>query len=235
MAAATIRPTSKARRRAVGSDYAEVEPRFQGEIGDAVRSERDERRLDAERRGAGAALQAGARRGAALHRQRRYRAGGARGALRRSRRSSSSRSPSPCCCRSISPAPSRGRSVAWPRPPIACAAAMARQVRDSRFHRARGDEIGDLSGALREMTEAIWRRMDAIEHFAADVAHEIKNPLTSLRSAVETAARVEDPQKQRKLLRHRARGCAAARPADHRYLRCLAARCGNVARRGSSR
>jgi two-component system, OmpR family, sensor histidine kinase ChvG len=64
----------------------------------------------------------------------------------------------------------------------------------------RGDEIGDLSGALREMTKALWLRMDAIEHFAADVAHEIKNPLTSLRSAVETAARVDDPQKQRKLL-----------------------------------
>jgi len=64
----------------------------------------------------------------------------------------------------------------------------------------RGDEIGDLSGAFREMTGALWARMDAIEHFAADVAHEIKNPLTSLRSAVETAARVDDPQKQRKLL-----------------------------------
>ena len=64
----------------------------------------------------------------------------------------------------------------------------------------RGDEIGDLSGAFREMTAALWARMDAIEHFAADVAHEIKNPLTSLRSAVETAARVDDPQKQRRLL-----------------------------------
>jgi two-component system sensor histidine kinase ChvG len=65
---------------------------------------------------------------------------------------------------------------------------------------ARRDEIGDLSGALREMTSALWQRMDAIERFAADVAHEIKNPLTSLKSAVETAARVEDPVKQRKLL-----------------------------------
>lgn len=65
---------------------------------------------------------------------------------------------------------------------------------------ARGDEIGDLSGALREMTGTLWMRMDAIEHFAADVAHEIKNPLTSLRSAVETAARVADPEKQRRLL-----------------------------------
>jgi two-component system sensor histidine kinase ChvG len=74
-----------------------------------------------------------------------------------------------------------------------------RQVPIPDFTR-RGDEIGDLSGALREMTSALWQRMDAIENFAADVAHEIKNPLTSLRSAVETAARVDDPQKQRKLL-----------------------------------
>ncbi|HWI28856.1 MAG TPA: stimulus-sensing domain-containing protein [Stellaceae bacterium] len=74
-----------------------------------------------------------------------------------------------------------------------------RQVLIPDFTR-RGDEIGDLSGAFREMTGALWARMDAIEHFAADVAHEIKNPLTSLRSAVETAARVADPQKQRKLL-----------------------------------
>ena len=50
------------------------------------------------------------------------------------------------------------------------------------------------------MTEALWQRMDAIERFAADVAHEIKNPLTSLRSAVETAARVEDPAQQRRLM-----------------------------------
>jgi two-component system sensor histidine kinase ChvG len=64
----------------------------------------------------------------------------------------------------------------------------------------RRDEIGDLSGALRDMTEALWRRMDAIERFAADVAHEIKNPLTSLRSAVETVARIEDPVRQKKLV-----------------------------------
>jgi two-component system, OmpR family, sensor histidine kinase ChvG len=64
----------------------------------------------------------------------------------------------------------------------------------------RGDEIGDLSGALREMTEALWTRMDAIERFAADVAHEIKNPLSSLRSAVETVARIEDSERQRRLM-----------------------------------
>lgn len=54
----------------------------------------------------------------------------------------------------------------------------------------RNDEIGELSMALRHMTQALWDRMDTIERFAADVAHEIKNPLTSLRSAVETAAKV---------------------------------------------
>ncbi len=64
----------------------------------------------------------------------------------------------------------------------------------------RRDEIGELSGALRDMTSALWARMDAIERFAADVAHEIKNPLTSLRSAVETTARVTDPEQQRKLM-----------------------------------
>jgi two-component system sensor histidine kinase ChvG len=64
----------------------------------------------------------------------------------------------------------------------------------------RRDEIGDLGRDLRAMTEALWQRMDAIERFAADVSHEIKNPLTSLRSAVETVARVEDPSQQKKLI-----------------------------------
>ena len=65
---------------------------------------------------------------------------------------------------------------------------------------ARTDEIGELAGALNDMTEALWARMDAIEAFAADVSHEIKNPLTSLKSAVETAARLKDPEQQRKLM-----------------------------------
>ncbi|MBL8700280.1 MAG: sensor N-terminal transmembrane domain-containing protein [Alphaproteobacteria bacterium] len=66
--------------------------------------------------------------------------------------------------------------------------------------RARGDEIGDLSGTLADMTTALWQRLDAIERFAADVSHEIKNPLTSLKSAVETAARVKDPAQREKMM-----------------------------------
>ena len=65
---------------------------------------------------------------------------------------------------------------------------------------ARGDEIGDLSRSLREMTDALSQRMDAIESFAADVTHEIRNPLSSLRSAVDAVAHVQDPEQQRKLL-----------------------------------
>jgi two-component system sensor histidine kinase ChvG len=64
----------------------------------------------------------------------------------------------------------------------------------------RRDEIGDLARALREMTATLWQRMDATERFAADVAHEIKNPLGSVRSAVETAVRIADPEKRQKLL-----------------------------------
>ncbi|MBV1706174.1 MAG: HAMP domain-containing histidine kinase [Hyphomicrobiales bacterium] len=50
----------------------------------------------------------------------------------------------------------------------------------------RTDEIGQLSASLRDMTRAMYNRIEAIESFAADVAHELKNPLTSLRSAIET-------------------------------------------------
>lgn len=64
----------------------------------------------------------------------------------------------------------------------------------------RGDEIGELSLVLRDMTQALRDRMDTIERFAADVSHEIKNPLTSLRSAVETAARITDEKSRKKLM-----------------------------------
>ena len=64
----------------------------------------------------------------------------------------------------------------------------------------RGDEIGDLSASLRQMTQALYDRLDAIEVFAADVAHEIKNPLTSLRSALESFDRTVDEEQRARLL-----------------------------------
>ena len=64
----------------------------------------------------------------------------------------------------------------------------------------RHDEIGDLSAALHEMTEALYGRLDAIEIFAADVAHEIKNPLTSMRSALESIDRTDNPEQKRHLM-----------------------------------
>jgi two-component system, OmpR family, sensor histidine kinase ChvG len=64
----------------------------------------------------------------------------------------------------------------------------------------RRDEIGHLSGALREMTTAMYSRIEAMESFAADVAHELKNPLTSLRSAVETLPLAKSEDSRRRLL-----------------------------------
>lgn len=64
----------------------------------------------------------------------------------------------------------------------------------------RSDEIGHLSGALRDMTKALYDRIEAIERFAADVAHELKNPLTSLRSAVETLPVARTPDARQRLL-----------------------------------
>lgn len=65
---------------------------------------------------------------------------------------------------------------------------------------ARSDEIGRLSGALRGMVAALYSRIDGNEQFAADVAHEIKNPLASLRSAVGTLRGVARDDQREKLL-----------------------------------
>jgi two-component system sensor histidine kinase ChvG len=92
--------------------------------------------------------------------------------------------------------------------PILRLAGAAEQMREGRGRTGavppvllrRNDEIGELAGALSESARALWTRMDAIERFAADVAHEIKNPLTSMRSAIETLRRIEDVDKPRRLL-----------------------------------
>lgn len=64
----------------------------------------------------------------------------------------------------------------------------------------RTDEVGELAHALKSSSTALWARMDATERFAADVAHEIKNPLSSIQSAIETLRRIEDQGQQRRLL-----------------------------------
>jgi two-component system sensor histidine kinase ChvG len=91
--------------------------------------------------------------------------------------------------------------------PVIRLARAADQVRQARARAIslpdlahRDDEIGDLTRSLEAMTHSLSERMDAIEAFAADVAHEIRNPLTSLRSAVETLDIVEDPAARERLL-----------------------------------
>lgn len=91
--------------------------------------------------------------------------------------------------------------------PLRRLAAAADRVRRSAKAReeipdfsAREDEIGHLSRALRDMTKALYMRMEAIENFAADVAHELKNPLTSLRSAVETLPLAKSDNSRGRLL-----------------------------------
>ena len=91
--------------------------------------------------------------------------------------------------------------------PVQRLAAAAERVRHSVKARAeipdftdRTDEIGHLSGALRDMTQALYGRIDAIESFAADVAHELKNPLTSLRSATETLPLAKTEESKERLM-----------------------------------
>ncbi|MDX1737731.1 MAG: stimulus-sensing domain-containing protein [Alphaproteobacteria bacterium] len=93
--------------------------------------------------------------------------------------------------------------------PIQRLAGAAEKIRENVGHQddiipdftARQDAIGELSGTLRDMTNALQTRLSAIESFAADVSHEIKNPLTSLRSAVETLSLAKSDEQRAKLLR----------------------------------
>jgi two-component system sensor histidine kinase ChvG len=91
--------------------------------------------------------------------------------------------------------------------PVRRLAAAADRVRSGLGGRAeipnfpeRDDEIGDLADSLRSMTANLYDRIDAIESFAADVAHELKNPLTSLASAVEMFSRAKDDDTRARLL-----------------------------------
>src|SRR5690606_12011037 len=96
--------------------------------------------------------------------------------------------------------------------PIRRLSSAAERVQTSMTARAeipdytdRTDEIGHLSGSLRAMTNALYNRIEAIERFAADVAHELKIPLTSLRSAVETlplAKNDADRQRLAEIIQH---------------------------------
>ncbi len=92
--------------------------------------------------------------------------------------------------------------------PILRLAGAAHQMREGRGRAStvpppllrRNDEVGELAHAFAESAAALWARMDATERFAADVAHEIKNPLSSIRSAIETLPRIEDPGRRSQLL-----------------------------------
>ncbi|MDB5723110.1 MAG: hypothetical protein JWP15_3728 [Alphaproteobacteria bacterium] len=96
------------------------------------------------------------------------------------------------------------RTIATPLRRLARAAQRVRLGRDREVSvprlPSRRDEIGLLARALADMTQTLRSRIDATEAFAADVTHELKNPLASLRSAVESLDRVDDPGLQRQLV-----------------------------------
>jgi two-component system sensor histidine kinase ChvG len=95
------------------------------------------------------------------------------------------------------------RTIVIPLQLLARAAQKVRQgrERDVEVPRLpeRSDEIGQLARSVSDMTSALRQRIDAVDSFAADVAHEIKNPLASLRSAVESLPKVQDPDLRREL------------------------------------
>jgi two-component system sensor histidine kinase ChvG len=96
------------------------------------------------------------------------------------------------------------RTIAQPLRTLAHAAHRVRLGRDREVNvpvlPTRRDEIGRLARALHDMTQALRDRIDATEAFAADVTHELKNPLASLRSATDSLDRVEDPALRTRLL-----------------------------------
>jgi two-component system sensor histidine kinase ChvG len=97
------------------------------------------------------------------------------------------------------------RLIAQPVRRLARAADRVKQARARAISlpdlAGRDDELGDLTRSLEDMTHVLSERMDAIESFAADVAHEIRNPLTSMRSAIETLDLVKDENARERLFR----------------------------------
>lgn len=97
-----------------------------------------------------------------------------------------------------------GRTIARPIRKLARAAERVRRAigreENIPLFAERNDEIGDLSRSLSDMTQALYNQIDAIETFAADVAHELKNPLSSMRSAVETLGRTDREDLRERLL-----------------------------------
>ncbi|HEY4070072.1 MAG TPA: HAMP domain-containing sensor histidine kinase [Sphingomicrobium sp.] len=96
------------------------------------------------------------------------------------------------------------RTIARPLRRLAVAAhrvrlGRAREVNVPRLPN-RNDEVGLLARALADMSQSLRQRIDNIEAFAADVSHELKNPLASLRSAVDGLDRVEDPELRKRLM-----------------------------------
>jgi two-component system sensor histidine kinase ChvG len=96
------------------------------------------------------------------------------------------------------------RTIVTPLRTLARAAVRVRLGRDREVEvprlPERQDEIGLLARAIADMTGALRHRIDAVESFAADVAHEIKNPLASLRSAIDSLPKVEDPDLRKQLV-----------------------------------
>lgn len=96
------------------------------------------------------------------------------------------------------------RTIVEPLRKLARAALLVRlgRARDVVVPRLpdRRDEIGQLARAVSDMTSALRDRIDAGEQFAADVTHELKNPLASLRSAIETLERIDDPAVRQRLI-----------------------------------
>ena len=97
-----------------------------------------------------------------------------------------------------------GRTIARPIRKLARAAERVRRTigreENIPLFAARNDEIGDLSRSLSSMTQALYNQIDAIETFAADVAHELKNPLSSMRSAIETLESTDREDLRERLL-----------------------------------